>query len=95
MYKHQAWHCSKSVTWRNLIQVDVDVVVPVCAGLFMVKAQSVEELVLNDGLVVAAGAQGQDLTCLLITDAGETSTRQSNRSRYINGQEGLHQSLCF
>lgn len=29
-------------TWYNLIQPDVDIVIPVCAGLFVVKAQSVE-----------------------------------------------------
>lgn len=58
-------------TWCNLVQMDVDVVVSVRAGLLMIKPQSVEELVLNHRLVVAAWTQRQDLTGLLVTNTGE------------------------
>ncbi|TNN84994.1 hypothetical protein EYF80_004648 [Liparis tanakae] len=64
-------------TRRHLIQPDVDVVVPVCARLFVVKAQSVEQLVFNHRLVVTAGPKRQNLAFLLVTNAGETPGRSS------------------
>lgn len=65
-------------TRRHLIQPDVDVVVPVCAGLFVVKPQSVEQLVFNHRLVVTARPQGQNLAGLLVTNVGETPGRSRN-----------------
>lgn len=58
-------------TWRNLVQPDVDIVISVHAGLFMVKSQSMEQLMLNHCLVVTAWSQWQDLTCLLVTNTRE------------------------
>lgn len=41
----------------------------------MVKSQSVEQFVFNDCLVVAADPQRQNLTTLLVPNAGETPVR--------------------
>lgn len=38
-------------TSRNVLPVDPDVLVPVAPGMFMVEAQSVEQLVLNGSMI--------------------------------------------
>lgn len=63
------------LTWYNVIQPDVNIVIPVCSGLFMIKPQSVEQLMFNHCLVVTACAQRQNLANLLVTNAGETSMK--------------------
>ena len=50
------------LTRSDLVQPDLDVVVPVGARLLMVEAQSVEELVLHDSLGVAPRPDGQVLS---------------------------------
>lgn len=68
-------------TWCDLVQPDIDIVVPVRAGLLMVKPQSVEQLMLDHGLVVTARPQRQDLTILLDANVGVTPMTQVDDSK--------------
>lgn len=67
-----------------MVQPDLDIVVSVLARLLMVEAQSVEELVFDYSLVVTAIAQGQDLSILLVPNAGETPCKHSSTLSYMD-----------
>ena len=62
----------------DLVQPDLDIVVPVHAGLFVVKSQSMKQLVLDHGLVVTAGSQRQDLAVLLVPDPGKAPVTEES-----------------
>lgn len=59
------------LTWPNVLGEDVDVGVPVRAGLFVVEAQGVENLVLHRaGVQATSSPQGDRLSSALATDVG-------------------------
>ena len=68
-------------TWDDLIQPDVNIVVPVGPRLLVVEAEGVEELVFDHSLVVAARPQRQDLSGLLVSNPGEAPGRYQMPSR--------------
>lgn len=65
-------------TWCHLVQPNVNVVISVCTGLFVVKSQSVQQLMFNHSLMVAACSQRQDLTILLVANAREAPDRRGS-----------------
>lgn len=54
------------LTFFNLVPPDIDIVISIRARLFVVKAQSMEELMLHDGFCVTPGANGHILACSVI-----------------------------
>ena len=72
------------LTINDVLIVDTDVVVTVVAGLLVVEAQSMEQLVLDGVVVQAAGtAQRHGLSITSTTNVGVTSG--GRRSKTITG----------
>lgn len=58
----------QELTGQDVIPPDVDIVVPVGAGLFVVEAEGVEEFMYDGAFIVAGFAQGELLAILHVSN---------------------------
>lgn len=63
-------------TWKNFIPPDVHIVISVSSWLLMVKSQSMEDLMFNNGLIVTSLANGKVLSHVLIANLRPASLKK-------------------
>lgn len=66
-------------TWDNFIPPDVDVIISVTSGLLMVKSQSMQDLMFNDGLIVTALANGKVLSPMKVANIRPAPLKRSGK----------------
>lgn len=72
-------------TWKNFIPPDFHIIIPVSPWLLMVKSQSMQNLMFNDGFIVTPQADGKVLSDVLVTNLrpAPIKRRQENFLRWL------------